>query len=281
MRKNHTVRVLITGIKGQLGQALHARLPDAKGLSLPETDVTNRVAVGQAIAGLRPQVVFHCAAFTDVDGSAIDPARAYRVNGLGTQNVALAAEACGAALAYISSNEVFDGTKTAPYFEFDQPNPINPYGRSKLAGEWYASRLCSRFYIIRTAWLYRSGGRNFIHAIQRSADTHGRLRVVTDESATPTWVEDLADALLKLIQTGRCGLYHLTNAGYCSRFEFAHKILELTGRSGIPIEPITRAEYPRPSRPPAFTALANTAAAALGITLRPWEEALEDFLQIP
>ena len=132
---------------------------------------------------------------------------------------------------------------------------------------------------MRTAWLSAAGGRNFVHRILQLADEHGSLRVVTDEVANPSFVEDLTSALLTLIASERFGLYHLTNAGYCSRYEFARKVLELSGRSHVRLEPITLADYPRASTPPPFAPLANTAAAALGIVLRPWEEALEEFLK--
>jgi len=273
------MRVLITGAKGQLGRALDARLPDAIGADLPEIDITQPEAIEAAVNAVQPEVIIHCAALTDVDGCARDPELAYRVNGMGTQNVAQAAACAGAALVYISSNEVFDGTRREPYSEFDATNPINPYARSKLAGEWFVAHLTSRFYIVRTAWLTGHGGRNFVHRIQQLADERGQLRVVMDETANPTFIEDLADAIIKLLQTERFGIYHLTNAGYCSRYEYARKILELSGRGHIPVEPITRADFARPSTPPEFTPLANMAAAALGITLRPWEEALAEFLK--
>ena len=273
------MRILITGIRGQLGQVLQARLPDAVGCDLPEIDITQPEAVEATVETCRPELIIHCAALTDVDGAARDPALAYRVNGMGTQNVAIAAARAGAALAYISTNEVFDGLKAEPYWEYDSPHAINAYGQSKLAGEWFVTHLTSRFYIVRIAWLAAPGGHNFIHRIQQLADERGQLKAVTDEVANPTFVGDLAEALARLIDTGRYGIYHLTNAGYCSRYDYARKILALTGRGHIPVEPITRAEYPRPSTPPPFTPLANTAAAALGIELPPWEEALARFLE--
>jgi dTDP-4-dehydrorhamnose reductase len=273
------MRYLITGNKGQLGRALQRRLPEAAGIDLPEVNICDAAAFGRVLAAERPDVVLHCAAMTDVDGAAADPALAYRINGLGTQNVALAAGKAGAAMVYISTNEVFDGLRRAPYDEFDAPNPINAYGRSKLAGEWFVTHLLRRFYVARTAWLTSAGGHNFVHRILQLADERLSLRVVTDEVANPTFVEDLADALLKLLATEHYGIYHLTNAGYCSRHEFARKVLELSGRSQVTLEPITLAEFPRASTPPPFAPLNNTAAAALGITLRPWEEALEEFLK--
>jgi dTDP-4-dehydrorhamnose reductase len=274
------MRILVTGHRGQLGRVLMARFPEAVGIDLPEVDITRPESLDAVVDQTQPEAIIHCAAMTDVDGAARDPALAYRINGLGTQNVAQAAARAGAALAHISTNEVFDGLKPEPYFEFDAPNPVNAYGRSKLAGEWFVAHLTARFYILRTAWLSAPGGRNFVHRIQQLADERRKLQVVTDEVANPTFVDDLADAIVKLIGTGRFGIYHLTNAGYCSRYEYAKKILELSGRGHIPVEPISLAQYPRPSTPPKFAALANTAAAALGITLRPWEEALGEFLRV-
>jgi dTDP-4-dehydrorhamnose reductase len=273
------MRIYITGHRGQLGRALLARLPEAMGGDLPELDITNPASIDAAVAEAAPDLVIHCAAMTDVDGAARDPALGYRINGLGTQNVALAAARAGAALVYISTNEVFSGKSERPYSEFDTPGPINPYARSKLAGEWFASHLLNRFYIVRTAWLSAPGGRNFVHRILEIARSGRPLRVVTDEVANPTFVEDLADALVELMGTGRYGIYHLTNSGYCSRFDYASRILALAGVTGVEVEPIVLADYPRASTPPPFAPLANTAAAALGITLRPWEEALADFLK--
>ena len=275
------MRVFITGSSGQLGRALAARLEAGEVFPCqrPECDITKPAEIRKAILSARPEIVLHCAAFTDVDGAARDPALAYRVNGQGTQNVALACAEAGAAMLYVSSNEVFDGRATEPYVEIDAPNPINAYGRSKRAGEWYVTRQLTQFYVVRTCWLYAGGGNNFIHKILARARAGQPLRVVTDEVASPTFAPDLADAIMRLIATGEFGVYHLTNAGYCSRFEWARRALELAGLDG-PLEPTTLDSFARPSTPPPFTPLANHAAAALGINLRPWEEALAEFLGV-
>ena len=274
------MRVFITGCNGQLGRALGHTLTthDVAGCDLPGTDITDREAISAAIARFKPDVVIHTAAWTDVDGCARNPEEAYRVNALGTQNVALACASCGAALAAVSTNEVFDGTSDEPYREWDTPHPINPYARSKAAGEWFARNLLNRFYIVRTAWLYAPGGRNFPHRIIELADELGGLKVVTDEVGNPTYAPDLARALAELIETKAYGVYHLTNAGYTSRYDFAREILRITDRGDVPLEPIPLADFERDSTPPRFAPLANTAAAALGIRLRPWQEALADFL---
>jgi dTDP-4-dehydrorhamnose reductase len=276
------MRVFITGVKGQLGRTLEAFLSghELTGVDLPECDITERSQIEAAITTAKADIVIHCAAMTDVDGCARDPDAAYRVNGLGTQNVALACQSAGAAMLYVSTNEVFDGTASRPYTEFDAPHPINPYARSKLAGEWYTRHLLNRFFIVRTAWLYAPGGRNFPHRIVQLADERGSLRVVTDEVGSPTYVADLAQAIAQLIHTGRHGVYHFVNEGVCSRFEFAREILRLTGRAAIPVVPTTLAEFRRDSTPPPYAPLANVAGAAIGIRLRPWEAALAEFLTV-
>ena len=275
------MRIFITGFSGQLGQALATALagetlygPDHRAL-----DITDLAATQRAIANFAPDIVIHAAAMTHVDECALHPEQAYRVNALGTRNVALACQATGATLAYISTNEVFNGFKTEPYWEYDLPDPINAYGRSKLAGEWFTQTLLQRFYIIRTAWLYSRSGANFLHKILRLADERGALQVVTDEASSPTYAPDLAQAIAQLIRTGCYGIYHLVNEGACSRFALARRALELTGRQPVTIQPISRFQYRRPSTPPAYTALRNFAGAELGIRLRPWEEALSDFLK--
>ena len=274
------MRIYITGAKGQLGRALMRRLAHHTllGTDLPEVELTDLTAIRSSIRSFTPDVILHAAAMTDVDGAALNPDLAFRVNALGTRNVAIASEAVGAAILALSTNEVFDGTKSEPYWEFDVPHPINPYAKSKLAAEYFIRELTGHFYIVRTAWLYGLGGNNFVKKIITRADADGELRVVTDEISSPTYTEDLVTAIEQLIVTGAYGIYHFTNDGACSRFEFAQKILELSGRSHISIEPIALADYPRPSTPPCYAPLRNFCGAQLGITLRPWQDALADYL---
>jgi dTDP-4-dehydrorhamnose reductase len=274
------MRIYVTGAKGQLGRALMRRLAHHTllGTDLPEVDLTDLNAIRSSLAAFAPDVVVHAAAYTDVDGAARQPDLAYRVNALGTRNVVAASEAIGAAVLTMSTNEVFDGTKTEPYLEFDAPRPINPYAKSKLAAEQFIRDLSTRFYIVRTAWLYGLGGNNFVKKILARADSDGQLRVVTDEVSSPTYTEDLVTAIEQLMLTGAYGIYHFTNDGACSRFEFAQEILALSGRGHVPIEPIVLADYPRPSPPPSYTPLRNFCGAQIGITLRPWQAALADYL---
>jgi dTDP-4-dehydrorhamnose reductase len=275
------MRVMLAGHRGQLGRTLVPRLENnhaVLGVDLPDHDITDPDAMQSLADTFRPDLILNSAAMTNVDGCARDPDLAYRVNGMGTQNLALAAAEVGAEFMQISTNEVFDGTATEPYHEWSQRHPINAYGRSKLAGEWYAEHLSARFYIVRTAWLYATEGRNFPHRMIELADERGALKVVTDEVGNPTYVVDLAEAIVKLLSTNAYGVYHLVNEGAASRYEFAQVVLRASGREDIPVAPITSDAFVRASTPPPYAPLANTAAAALGIRLRPWQDAVAAFI---
>jgi len=275
------MHIIVTGHKGQLGRALWAILEndhELLGMDLPEHDITDAETTTETVTAFQPDVVLHPAALTDVDRCAREPELALRVNGLGTHNLALACLKTDAALLTVSTNEVFDGTKGAPYYEYEATNPINPYARSKLAAEFYTRLHLCRFYIVRTAWLYAPSGDNFPAKIVAAADKYGRLRVVVDEIGNPTYAPDLAEAIVKLIHAEHYGIYHFTNSGICSRYDYARAILELAGRGDVPVEPITSDQWPRASRPPLHCALHNFAGAALGIGLRPWRAALEEYL---
>jgi dTDP-4-dehydrorhamnose reductase len=273
------MRIAITGHKGQLGQALQTVLgrEELLGIDLPQHDITDYPPLHDAICAFSPDLVIHTAALTDVERCAREPELALRINGLGTHNVALACRECDAALLAVSTNEVFDGLKGAPYEEHEPRHPINAYARSKAAAERYTEMHLSRFYIVRTAWLYARGGNNFPIKIVAAAKKHGALRVVCDEISSPTYAPDLAEAIAALIRTEHYGIYHFTNAGACSRYEFAREILALAGLEDVPLEPITSDRWPRASTPPLNCVLHNVAGAAIGIRLRSWQEALRDY----
>lgn len=277
------MRILLAGHKGQLGRTLLPLLEQAghsvSGVDLPDMDITDRTSLAAMAKAFRPDLVLNSAALTNVNLCAEQPELAYRANGLGAQNLALIAAELNAEFMQISTNEVFDGESDQAYHEWATRNPINPYGVSKRAGEYFTEHLCTQFYIVRTAWLYAAGGRNFPHVIIEAADKRGKLRVVTDEVGSPTYVIDLAEAIVKLLDTHAYGVYHLVNAGIASRYDFAKEIIRLSGREHIEITPILASEWERASTPPAYAPLANNAAKALGITLRPWQQALAEFLK--
>jgi dTDP-4-dehydrorhamnose reductase len=275
------MKILITGALGQLGTALQAALArhQLALVDLPQVDITEREAIFTAVREAGPDLVIHCAAYTDVDGCARNPALAYRVNGLGTQNVALACQRFNAEMIHISTNEVFAGDNPAGYEEWMPLDPANPYGRSKATAEVHVKNLLDRYYVVRTAWLYAPGGRNFIHAILDRARQSGQLRVVVDEVGNPTYVNDLAQAIGQLITTHQYGVYHFVNAGACSRWQFANEILRQAGLGNVTNTPILGTEFSRASTPPPYAALHNVAGAAIGITLRPWQVALADYME--
>jgi dTDP-4-dehydrorhamnose reductase len=251
---------------------------DIVGDNVSRLDIGDFQSTRDFVGGLSPDVIIHPAAWTDVDGCAKDPEKAIAINGFGTQHVALAAAHVGAAVLSVSTNEVFDGNCNRPYREYDVTNPINPYGYSKWVGERALANVNPKHYIVRTAWLFAHGGKNFIQAILNAAQAGKRLRVVTDEVGNPTYNDDLAEAIGKLIETGRYGIYHFVNEGACSRYEFARYFLDKAGYKDTPAEKISAAEWPRASVPPAYASLSNLAGKQIGITLRPWQEAVDDFL---
>jgi dTDP-4-dehydrorhamnose reductase len=274
------MRIAITGAGGQLGQALQAAFgAEHELIPLGHTDVElGHPACVERMVATRAELVIHPAAYTDVDGCARDPERAYQVNGLGAQYVALACRRLGATLVYVSTNEVFDGAATAPYFEYDRAAPINAYARSKWAGEQAVREALDRFYIVRVAWLF-GGPRNFVRTVLRLAAERDNIAMVADEVGSPTYAPDAAAAIAQLVRLPFYGTYHLVNEGTCSRFEFAAEVLRLAGRERVALRPIRLADFKRDSVVPPYTPLRNIAAAALGVRLRPWQEALAEYLQ--
>jgi len=270
------MRIVLTGHKGQLGRALLTALAghDIFGIDIPEHDITRPAEIIPAVLDFRPDLIVHPAAYTDVDGCEKNPDLAFAVNTLGSQYLALAAQMLDVPLLYVSSNEVFDGQSREFYREWDRPAPMSVYARSKWAGEQAVRSLLRKFYIVRTAWVFANGGNNFITKIIAGARKHGALRVAADEFGSPTYAPDLAVAIARLVQTGYYGIYHFTNDGFCSRYEYAREILRRSGLAEVPVTPILSSQWPRPSTPPLHALLRNSAGAAIGITLRPWQDAL-------
>ena len=256
--------------------------PAAVGGIVP-LDITDSHAVQMLFAEVRPELVFHGAAYTNVDGCERDPDLAYKVNALGSWAVASAAEAVGAALVAISTDFVFDGTKQTPYTEFDAPRPLSVYGASKLTGENLARSACRRCYVVRTSWLYGVHGKNFPYTIINLAKTKTELPIVGDQFGTPTYTVDLLNAITEITATGLYGVYHVSNAGETSWAGFAEAVLAQTGLGAIPVMPITSADYAErfgsPTTRPAYSVLRRYALELMGRdTLRPWEDALGAFL---
>jgi len=275
------MRILITGGRGQLGRSLEDALAEhqVSALGHNELDITDAKAVARALDKLRPELVIHAAAWTDTAGCEADPERALLVNGEGSGVVAEGCNRAGAAMVYVSSNEVFDGTAREPYREDDAPNPVNAYGRSKLAGEDRVRSTLKRHHIVRTAWLYGAGRVSFPEKVLQLAAKTGRLKGVADEIASPTWTADLAGGIAALITGTSWGTYHLTNSGYCSRLEWVEEVLRIRGLTGVGVERTTQEEFGAPYRKPVFSALNLEKARRLGIEMPPWRDALERYLR--
>lgn len=284
------MRVFVTGALGMLGQDLipvlkaagdEVILSGSQARDIPgyvRLNITDLDATKRAIAQARPDIVINCAAYTNVDGAEADPDAAYRVNALGTWNLALACKEIGAAMLQVSTDYVFDGTKGAAYDEYDMPNPQSVYGRSKYAGEQHLQQVLSRFYIVRTAWLYGHHGKNFVETILKAAAERPELKVVNDQWGCPTWTRDLAEAISRIIRTGRYGIYHATGRGACTWMDFARKIVEKGGMT-TPVLPQTTEELNRPAPRPRYSVMRNRSLELAELTpLPPWEEALQAYL---
>ena len=276
------MKLIITGADGQLGSEMQKILDkhDVYPVDIEELDITDFEEVKRQVVDFRPEIIFHGAAFTDVDGAELNPDMAYKVNAIGTQNLAVAARAVGAVILYISTDFVFDGQKPTPYNEFDEVNPLSVYGRSKLAGERFIQTLTNNFYICRTAWLYGAGGNNFVKTMQKLGASGQTVRVVDDQIGSPTSAADLAAKVVEIGLSGRFGTYHTTNAGETSWYGFAKKIFELTDMT-VDLQPITTDEMERPAIRPPFSVLQSLSLELQGLkSMRPWEEALTDYLDI-
>jgi dTDP-4-dehydrorhamnose reductase len=277
------LRVFVTGCNGLLGvdlvAAFRSRGHEVGGCDLPQVDVTRPREVAAAVEEAGANVVVHAAAMTDVDGCERDPVGAFTTNALGTRNVAVACQSAGAPMIYLSTDFVFDGTGDRPYREFDPPNPLCVYGRSKLEGEQYVRHLVPRHMVVRTAWLYGARGRNFVRSILSAATRDEPVRVVTDQVGSPTYTRDLASAIVRLVETRLWGVYHVTNSGAVSWWGFGHEILRLVGLGDRTITPISSVELDRAAGRPSYSVLdTSSLEATIGERLRNWRAALEDFL---
>jgi len=269
--------LLVTGARGQLGSDLVRSLTGEYKVvpaDIAEFDIANLEATLQYVHHVKPDVLIHCAAFTAVDACEAEQARAYLINAMGTRNVAVAARKVDARLVYFSTDYVFDGEKPGPYCEYDQPNPLTVYGKSKLMGEAFVAQQVHAHFILRIAWLYGHSGANFVKTILRLARTDRELRVVHDQFGTPTWTVDVARQLRQMLETEAYGTYHATAQGSCSWFEFAKAILE-EANLDVPVVPVTTEEFPRPAPRPKNSVLDNLLLRIQGLDLMPpWRESL-------
>ena len=269
------MKVLIAGANGQLGRALQATLVDHEVIACTsqDLDITKLEATRRALDHARPDLVVNAAAYTNVDGAESDPTTSYQVNALGPRNLALTTAAQGIPLVQISTDYVFDGASSRPYHEFDPPNPLSIYGKSKLAGEEAVCRINPRHFVVRTAWLYHIVGKNFLNTICAIANRN-EVRVVNDQFGSPTFAPHLARALGGLMKSDAYGTYHLAGSGGTSWFELTQTLFKHLGIN-TPVVPVSTAEFPRPAPRPPYAFL--TSLQDPYISLPPWEEGVAEF----
>ena len=275
---------LVIGAGGMLGTdlilALNSSGLRAVALGRDEADVRRFESVREQIQRWNPGTVFNCAAFTDVDGCESNQEKAFAVNARGAEHVARACSQSGAVLVHISSDYVFDGKKRGAYQEEEEVNPLGVYGKSKAEGERLVREtLPRRHCIVRTRWLFGLHGKNFVESILRQTQERSRLMVVNDQYGSPTYAADLSLALIRICKCGGLGTFHVTNSGVTTWFEFARAIVELSGLSGVRVEPVETGRLNRPAPRPPYSALDNSRYVSLvGSALRGWQDALRAYL---
>lgn len=289
------MNILITGGKGQLGTEIFKCFENKKSeLGFPKIlkqenkvvaidvdvlDITNLCDAKDYFNDNKFDCVINCAAYTNVNKCESDVENAFRVNAIGSRNLAIASESIGAKLIHVSTDYVFSGEGTKPFVEWDLCNPQSIYGSTKYLGEQYVREFCSRYFIVRTAWLYGYYGNNFVKTIMKIAKEKGECKVVSDQRGNPTNAADLAHHILKLVTTEEYGIYHGTGTGECSWYDFASKIIEYA-KIDAKVNPCTTEEYPTPAKRPTYSSLENMMfKTTVGDEFRPWEEALKYFIE--
>lgn len=275
--------VLVTGAGGQLGRELVELLRSegvqVYGLTRAELDITDSEAVRQWVDSYRPGAIVHAAAYTQVDRAECEADEAFRTNAIGTRNIAVAAQSAGARLVYVSTDYVFDGTRKTPYNEWCETGPLNVYGRSKLAGEAFVRELHSRFFIVRTSWVYGPYGHNFVKTMLRLGQEGKELRVVNDQFGAPTNTLDLSRAIAALLMTEKYGLYHVSNSGQCSWYEFACEIFNLAGIDAK-ITPIATETLQQQAKRPSYSVLEPMMLRLNDFPPLPaWQQALKRYVE--
>ncbi|MCS1351122.1 dTDP-4-dehydrorhamnose reductase [Mechercharimyces sp. CAU 1602] len=276
------MKIWVTGAEGQLGQEIvrtwNPRF-HVQGFGRQQWDVGVKEESTELFRKDAPDILVHCAAYTNVDESEDQPERAYQVNAAGTHHLARLCEDKGTLMVYVSTDYVFDGKQTDGYCENDDPSPLNVYGRSKRAGELSVQSQCSRYVIARTSWLYGRGGNHFVKAILARAKKKKKLRVVTDQVGTPTHVGYVARTLKRLIESNAQGIYHVSSSGACSWFQFAEEIMKQSEMEHVEIEAILAKQLQRRAKRPAVSILRTVRLQEHGLVPAPhWKQGLKDYL---
>lgn len=277
------MKVLITGAKGQLGSDLVNILSTINGYEVigfgrDSLDITDLVNVQQIFRSVMPDLVIHSAAYTKVDQAEAEPDAAFLVNAIGTRNVAKVSEEVNAKLVYISTDYVFNGTASSPINEFEPTSPLGVYGKSKLAGEQFVRDFHSKYFIVRTSWVYGRNGGNFVKTMLRLAVEKDNLSVVNDQVGSPTYTVDLVKKIKEISETELYGIYHVSNSGICSWYDFADAIFTESGYN-VNLRPCATKEFPTLAPRPSYSAFDHMALRLNGFDeMREWKVALKEFL---
>jgi dTDP-4-dehydrorhamnose reductase len=275
------MKIAVIGAKGMLGQELCRVLKiqhEILAWDLDEIDITDRPKTLEMLNAERPELIVNAAVFVDLEGCEADPDSAWRINAVGAQNLALAAQRIGSVLLYISTDYIFDGKSETDYDEVSPPNPLNEYGRSKLAGELLSRQVCPRLYIVRSAWLFGHAPNNYIERVLRAAETEGVVRMPIDQLESPTYTGHLAEAIRHLIDTAAYGTYNVTSIGACTRATFAQHVLQQAGRSEL-VEIVEAAALKRFAKRPARAVLnCRLYQLVTAHALPKWQQGIKDYL---
>jgi len=277
------MKILLLGHKGMLGSDLLTQMRlhhEVVGMDQDEIDITSAADCVKAIEDTAPQIVINAAAYTNVDGCETAKEECFAVNAEAVKNIATACRSKNIRIIHFSTDYVFNGSESSPYKEDENCDPINIYGASKLAGEQYLQALAQNYIIIRTAWLYGANGKNFVRTILEKAKTTPKLTVVDDQIGSPTHTKDLAAAVDLLIEKNAQGIFHVTNRGSCSWYQFAVKILQEAGIDDVEVTPIKSDQLVRAAKRPANSVMSmQKFIATTGKAMQPWQLALKDYLE--
>lgn len=278
------MKIIITGSRGQLGLELYNRLKIVPGynilaVDIEELNIVDFNTVNRTVLEYLPDIVINCAAHTAVDLCETDIENAYKINAIGPRNLAIACEKVGAKFVQVSTDYVFNGNENQPYREDNETCPNSIYGKSKLMGEQFTKEFCSKYFIVRTAWLYGEGN-NFVRTMLKLAQNNKELNVVNDQFGSPTSTVDLAKAIIDLINTENYGTYHGTCEGQCSWYDFAKKIFEISNID-IKVNPVSSEEFKRPAPRPKYSVLDNFMFKLVELnSFRRWEDSLIEYLEV-
>ncbi len=275
------MKILITGAKGQLGQdvvkLLEEQTCEVFSFGREELNITDEKQVNEKVLSIQPDIIIHTAAYTQVDQAESDEEAAFKVNAEGTKYLAQAAESVGAKFCYVSTDYVFDGTKNTPYKADDQTNPQTVYGKSKLVGEQYTQEYCSKYFIVRTSWVFGIYGNNFVKTMLRLAESKKEIGVVNDQVGSPTYTADLANFIIKLMKSNKYGIYHASNSGVCSWYDFAQEIFKLA-QLDVRMKPLKSKEFIRAAVRPKYSVLYKEGTQEQEIyKFADWEDALKRY----